>query len=194
MASESRMTQLLTYFKALADKNRLKILGILALESQSVEQLAALLHLRPSTISHHLAKLAAADLVSARAEGYYSVYQLETGALEKMARQISKETFSGLTAMVDLEAYDRQVVANFSAPDGSLKTIPSQLTKRKIVLRYLVGAFQHGRSYPESEVNGILARYHPDTATLRRELVAEKLLARESGVYWRTISAGKTER
>ena len=66
--------ELLSFYKALADANRLKIVGLLAGQSYSVEELAALLGLRPSTVSHHLAKLAEAGLVSARTESYYSVY------------------------------------------------------------------------------------------------------------------------
>jgi hypothetical protein len=34
-------------------------------------------------------------------------------------------------------------------------------------------------------VNAIIKRYHPDTATLRRELIGNKLMQRENGVYWR---------
>jgi DNA-binding transcriptional ArsR family regulator len=43
--------QLLTFFKALADANRLKIIGLLAQQPYSVEQLSAMLELRPDSIS-----------------------------------------------------------------------------------------------------------------------------------------------
>ena len=76
-------TELVAFFKALADSNRLKIVGLLAQQPYSVEELAALLELKPPTVSHHLSKLAEVGLVSARAEGYYSVYQLEEAALLK---------------------------------------------------------------------------------------------------------------
>jgi DNA-binding transcriptional ArsR family regulator len=76
-------TELVTFFKALADSSRLKIVGLLAQRPYTVEQLAAMLDLRPSTVSHHLSRLTEAGLVSARAEGYYSVYQLEEKALEE---------------------------------------------------------------------------------------------------------------
>lgn len=69
--------ELLYFFKALADANRLKIIGLLAQSPLSVEQIAELLKLHSSTVSHHLARLAKVGLVSARAEGYYSVYQLD---------------------------------------------------------------------------------------------------------------------
>ena len=55
--------ELVTFFKALADSNRLKIVGLLAEKPYSVEELAALLDLKPSTISHHLARLSEAGVI-----------------------------------------------------------------------------------------------------------------------------------
>ena len=49
--------ELVVFYKALADANRLKIVGLLAGRSYSVEELAALLNLKPSTVSHHLSKV-----------------------------------------------------------------------------------------------------------------------------------------
>jgi predicted transcriptional regulator len=187
MNSES--SELLEFFKALADANRLKIVGLLSQKGYTVEQLAAMLELRPSTVSHHLSRLARASLVSARAEGYYSVYELETDALENMARRLlSREELLAVAADIDLDAFDRKVVADFSLPDGRLKTIPAQHKKLLAILRNLVLDFKLGTRYSEKRINTILSRYHDDTATLRRELVGAGLLAREAGKYWRIES------
>lgn len=86
-------TELVSIFKALADANRLKIVGLLAQQPYSVEQLAALLNLKPPTVSHHLSKLAEVGLVSAKAEGYYSVYQLEEATLQKTRLLFSNRIF-----------------------------------------------------------------------------------------------------
>ncbi|NIO06901.1 MAG: metalloregulator ArsR/SmtB family transcription factor [Deltaproteobacteria bacterium] len=178
--------QLLDFFKALADANRLKILGLLAREAFTVEQLAAMLELRPSTVSHHLSRLSKIGLVSARAEGYYNLYRLETSKLEDMAREIfSHEAISAIAADVDLEAYDRKVLTDFSNPDGSLKIIPAQRKKLMVILRHIANSFEQEVRYPEPEVNQILAKFHEDTATLRRELVGAGLLERHRGKYWR---------
>jgi predicted transcriptional regulator len=178
--------ELIGFFKALADANRLKILGLLAREAYSVEQLAALLDLRPSTVSHHLARLAEAGLVSARAESYYNVYRLEPGALEAMAqRLLAEETLPSLAEGVDRSSYERKVVDDYTLPDGRLKTIPAQRKKLEAVLRHVVLDFEPGVHYSEKQVNQTLARYHQDTATLRRELVGYGLLQRRSGEYWR---------
>jgi DNA-binding HxlR family transcriptional regulator len=179
--------QLLIFFKALADATRLKIVGLLAQKSLSVEELATLLALRPSTVSHHLSMLSDAGLVSARAESYYNVYQLESKVLEEMSHHLlAHDTLPAAAAMVDINAYDRQVLNDFLLPDGHLKAVPAQRKKREAVLRHVLQAFEPGIRYSEKQVNEILVRFHHDTATLRRELIVYKMLARESGEYWRT--------
>jgi biotin operon repressor len=180
--------ELVNFFKALADPNRLKIVGLLAQQSYSVEELAALLNLKASTVSHHLARLSEAGLVSARTQSYYNVYQLEKEALESKSRSLfSSADLSASIAGVDLEAYDQKVVADFTRKDGSLKTIPAQRKKLEAVLRYVARAFKVGKRYSEKQVNEILGGYHEDTATLRRELVGYGLMKREGGggEYWR---------
>jgi len=180
--------ELLAFFKALADANRLKIVGLLALRSYSGEELVALLGLKASTVSHHLSRLAGVGLVSARAEGYYSVYQLEESALQKIRLLFSLTDLVSAAAGVDLGAYDRKVIHDFTRPDGSLKEIPAQRKKLEAILRYVVKDFEPGKRYPEKQVNEILSRFHPDTASLRRELVAANLMERAGGggEYWRT--------
>lgn len=179
--------ELVAFFKALADSSRLKIMGLLAQQPYSVEQLAAILHLRPSTVSHHLSKLAEVGLVSAKADSYYNVYQLEEEALQRTRLLFSQDDLAAVIEDVDLDAYDRKVVEDYSLPDGSLKTIPAQRKKLEAILRYVVQAFEPGMRYSEKQVNEMLARYHEDTATLRRELVGYKLMQREGGGgdYWR---------
>ncbi len=180
--------ELVTFFKALADTNRLKIVGLLAEKPYSVEELAELLKLKPPTISHHLAKLVEAGLVTSRTESYYNVYQLDHSVLELKARNMfSQQELSTVAAEVDVDAYDNKVIKDFSRRDGSLKTLPSQRKKLEAILRYVVKAFEVGKRYSEKQVNDTLARYHPDTATLRRELVGNGLMQREGGgrEYWR---------
>ena len=179
--------ELVIFFKALADANRLKIVGLLARRGYSVEELAALLNLKPPTVSHHLSKLAEAGLVTVRAEGYYSIYQLDRDALEAAARgMFSNERLTAVAGDVDLDAFDRKVLANFCLPDGHLREIPAQRRKLEVVLRYLMKTFEPGLRYSEKQVNQKLARFHEDTATLRRELVGYGLMKREGGGgdYW----------
>jgi len=182
--------ELVAFFKALADANRLKIVGLLAQQPYSVEQLAAILRLRPSTVSHHLSKLAEVGLVSAKADSYYNVYQLEEETLQKTRLMFSQQDLAAVVEDVDLDAYDRKVVEDYSLPDGHLKTIPAQRKKLEAVLGYVVKAFEPNVRYSEEQVNEILLRFHDDTATLRRELVGYGLMGREGGggEYWRVDS------
>jgi len=185
-----RFEALLGFFKALSDPNRLRIIGLLAQQPLSVEQMAEMLSLRPSTVSHHLAALSRAGLVSARPESYYNVYSFNPEALEKLARQLlARETLTTLAADVDLDAYDRKVIKDFCTPDGRVKAFPAQRKKFEAILRYVLWDFEPGRRYSEKEVNQILSRFNDDTATLRRELVDYRMLQRQGGggEYWRPI-------
>jgi predicted transcriptional regulator len=180
--------ELVTFFKALSDANRLKIIGLLAQQPYSVEELAALLDLKASTVSHHLAKLTRVGLVSAKADSYYNVYQLDEKALEAKSRSIfSQENLAASVADIDADAYDNKVVKDYVRKDGSLKTIPAQKKKLEAVLRYVVKAFEVNKRYSEKKVNEILGGYHADYASLRRELVGFGLMKREGGggEYWR---------
>ena len=85
-----------------------------------------------------------------------------------------------------MDGYDRKVLEDYTLPDGRLKNIPAQRKKLDVILRFLARSFEPGIRYSEKEVNGILARYHQDTATLRRELVGMGLLRRspDGAEYW----------
>jgi predicted transcriptional regulator len=186
ISTQQNDDQLLTFFKAMADSNRLKIIGLLSQHPYTVEELAAMLNLRPPTVSHHLKLLSEAGLVSARAESYYNLYQLESSVLEQIASSlITRDKLPSMAAEVDLQAYDHMVLRNILLPDGKLKVIPAQRKKREVVLKYILNAFEPGVRYPEQQVNEILNRFHPDTATLRREMIVYKLMTRSGGEYWR---------
>jgi len=185
---------MLSFFKALADATRLKIVGLLAEQEYTVEQLAAILGLGASTVSHHLTRLARAGLVSARAESYYNYYRLEKGALEAAAQRLLSEETLRAAAEANTQgspsgkadAYDRRVLRNYLLLDGRLKTIPAQRKKLEVILRFIVQSFEPGRRYSEKMVNQTLSRFHADTASLRRELIGFRLMEREKGEYWRT--------
>lgn len=176
---------LLVYLKTLADETRLRILGLVATQRRSVEELAALLDLRPSTISWHLARLKEIGLVQMRAEGPTHLYRMNGRGLGRIHKLLGAPERLALVGDVEEDAFERKVLSDFLEA-GRLKEIPAYRKKRQIILRWLVRQFEYGRQYPEAEVNEIIKRYHPDTATLRREMVGEKLMAREHGVYWRT--------
>lgn len=178
------------YLKLLANETRLKLLGLLAERERSVGELAAIVALKEPTISHHLAKLTEAGLLQMRAEGTVHLYRLNAEALQSLSRELfTAGHVVALGGHADADAWERKVLRSFL--DGErLTKIPDTRKKRDVVLRWLVGNFEEGRRYPEREVNEIIQRRHPDSATLRRELVGAKLMEREGGVYWR-LPAGR---
>jgi len=83
------------------------------------------------------------------------------------------------------EEYRRKVIEAFFEY-GRLKAIPAQRKKKRIVLEEIAKVFEPGRVYTEREVNIMIADFHDDFCTIRRELIGESLLARDNGQYWRT--------
>lgn len=149
-----------------------------------------MLHLRPSTISRHLTKLAEAGLASTTARSYYNIYQLELKILENLAQRLLKlEILPAMASGVDMNAYDKKAIPDYLQPDGRLKTIPAQRKKLEAVLRNLIDQFEPGHTYNERQVNEIIARFHADTASLRRELIDARLLKRskDGREYWRVV-------
>lgn len=174
--------QILNFFKALADVERLKITGLLALEPRTAAQIAELLQLKLQKAVNHLAMLVHFGLV--KQDG--STYSLDADAVQAMARQALAGSRPSVK-LDDLEGpeYDRKVLSSYLNPDGSLKALPTQDKKLMVILRYVLPVFQAGERYPEKTVNQMLSRYYADTASLRRYLVDTGLVARENGVYWR---------
>ena len=179
---------LLAFFKALADHNRLRIVGLLAHAPQTVEQLAAALGVGSPTVSHHLRRLAGVGLVHARAEGPYSVYALDAEPLHDLARRLlGDETLPGLAADAELDAFDRKVLATFVGPDGRFTAFPTQAKKSSVLVRHALQAFEHGVAYTERQVNERLQRFSDDTARIRRAFVDHGYMRRtaDGSRYWR---------
>jgi len=82
------------------------------------------------------------------------------------------------------QPWEEKVLASFLEGDR-LTRLPARLKKRMVVLRWLLQKFERGRRYPQSELNGILVRHHPDVAQIRREFIVYGLMDREESVYWR---------
>jgi len=182
MEGNLQSDELMSFVSALADAERLKIIGVLAVQRSSLSQVAATLNLKPADVSHHLQQLIEAGLVSSKGDQYY----LDVEALNTLSRNVLADLRPRLTPNdFEGEAFERKVLSDYMTPQGSLKQLPTQYKKLLVVLRYMLQAFEPGERYPEKQVNLILRRYYPDTASIRRYMVDEGLMAREKGVYWR---------
>lgn len=188
---DAELAAALSFFKALADESRLRILGLLAERPCSVEELAAGLGLRTPTVSHHLQALRRLGFVEMRPEGTTHRYALDLQRLNELSRELLRPEKVLSLADGDVDAaWERKVLRDFFSGE-ELKEIPASRKKREVVLRWLVGRFEPRRRYPEQELNEILRRHHPDVATLRREFIATGLMQRQDSVYWRTLQADK---
>ena len=109
------------------------------------------------------------------------------GALERLARRVLQpaEEKAKRGALRKAESFDIRVLEAFVDADGRLKTIPAARKKRGAVLRWLMRDFEEGRRYSEAEVNARIQRRHWDSATLRRELIGHRMMARAERMYWR---------
>jgi predicted transcriptional regulator len=176
---------LLQFFKVMANESRLKLVGILAQRECSVEELAALLQLKEPTISHHLARLKASGLVTMRPEGNTHFYRLDSEALQELNKAIlMQDHMPALVAAVSEGSWEDKVLKTY-LEEGRLKQIPASRRKRVVILKWLVGHFDLEKNYPERAVNQIIQQYHPDSETLRRELIGYRMMQRDQGVYWR---------
>lgn len=179
---------LVTFFKALADESRLRIIGVLASREATGGELAALLDLKPPTVTHHLAKLRELGLVTRRIEGATHHYRLVPERVEALAKQVlSSETARATDATLDHDAYAQKVLRSFI--DGeTILSIPTSRRKRDVVLAWLVERLPQDRALPELELNALIQRHHPDAAAIRRELVCSGFFTREHSVYRRATT------
>ncbi len=127
---------LLSTLKALSDESRLRIVGLLAARPHAVEELAAALALSPGTVVHHLKRLEAVGLVSARSARPYVEYSLALETLREVGRRLGRLE-AVPEAGIDLPgpdgrpipAYDAKVLRAFIS-DDRLVSIPAQEKKR----------------------------------------------------------------
>jgi DNA-binding transcriptional ArsR family regulator len=92
MSQANKLAPLLPFFQTMSDATRLRLVGLLAHGPRSVEQLATELLLSPSTVSHHLKRLSALELVAAHVDGHYHVYRLRQERLDELSDLLRQAT------------------------------------------------------------------------------------------------------
>ena len=190
-------THLLNTLKALADESRLTMLRLLHEREHAVGDLAARIELTEPTVSHHLARLREAGLVTLRMAGnqrFYRVNEVGLKAFKKLidtleqtppAQQIEAFDESWITAL-GWDEEDLQVLRECTT-NRRLISLPSKRKKLMIILRWLATNFEADKLYTEKEVNSVLkAAYERDYVSLRRDLVDFGYLRRErdGAKYW----------
>lgn len=163
----------------LADPDRLRVFGALALDPGTSEDLVDRTGLPARAVLSALAKLEAGGAVRLRDD----IWTVDVGSLRRHAQE----------AAVASEGYEEEGLEPRTAAvlraflrDGRLASIPSHRSKRLVVLDHVAKVFELGVRYPEREVDALLRAFHDDHAALRRYLVDEQFLSRADGVYWRS--------
>jgi hypothetical protein len=74
--------------------------------------------------------------------------------------------------------------------DGTLISIPVKSDKKIAVLLHIAQDLSPTAKYPEKELNAIIAKYHDDTAAIRRYMIEYGILDRDSeSVYWISVNS-----
>ncbi|NTY00331.1 metalloregulator ArsR/SmtB family transcription factor [Deinococcus sp. JMULE3] len=168
-------------FRALSHPARLSLLRLVWTREASGDELARLMNLAPATVSHHLAQLTEAGLILTRQDGHHRLHRAHAAALDLNLADVVR---GAAPAPTPDDPYRDRVLRAF-LKGGRLTTLPAQRKKKDVILHELVTLFEHGRHYPEAEVNAVLLDVYADVSTLRREMIGLGVLNRERGVYWR---------
>jgi predicted transcriptional regulator len=188
VAAGREFEELVDFLKVLADRSRLRILGMLSEREYTVREMASVLGLKEPTVSLHLNMLKSREMVKMRKEGTSHFYSLSQESVFALLKEVAQKANTGLEEDPNSSEFERHVLQHFFA-EGRLREIPVKRSKQLVVLRRLAQEFVAGNLYSEKEVNETLKRFHPDCASLRRLMVDYRLMARKDGFYWRLETA-----
>ena len=176
--------EMLDFVKALSDADRLRIVGLLTRKPMRAAEIAGTMNMSLQDTIRHLFHLEHGNIVLRSVDG---VYSLDNDGLENLARQQFEGTKPAYLPDSMMKEDARKVLAGHLNPDGTIKQIPAQAGRKKVILEYVITAFEPGRTYTERETNLLLARFNKDTSSLRRYLVDAAMLLRErdGSKYWR---------
>ena len=175
--------EIVDFLKAMADVDRLRIIGVLAQGNTKRDDIADQLHIPVRDALQHLSFLEYVGIV----EETDGLYTLNLNKLEKMSRDQLHGGKEEYTPAPDMDDKSRKILIACLGADGTIKRLPSQASQLKVILEYLIQAFTPGWNYSEKEVNAIIRRFHVDVSGLRRDLVDAGLLGRvrDGSRYWR---------
>ncbi|MBI5841169.1 MAG: DUF2087 domain-containing protein [Chloroflexi bacterium] len=175
--------EMLNFLKAMSSADRLRIIGLLAQKTAKKDEIVTRLNLPLRQVVNHLAFLEHVGVIG-QTDG---VYELKTTDLQKLARKQLAVERPAYVPAPELDKKSSKILKAYLNADGSIKQLPFQPGRLRVILDYLVQAFEPDVDYAEKEVNTIIKRFHEDFSGLRRDLIEAGLLARESdgSRYWR---------
>jgi hypothetical protein len=165
----------------LADDDRRRVFAALVLGGSTLDEVREATGLTSRRAATALARLVSSDLVVRSDRGDHVLL----GEAFRLAAVAAAPARPGPDPMDDMPEDDARILRRYFR-GGRLTQIPSQLSRRRVVLDRLAQEFDVGSRYSERQVNAILGRFHEDVASLRRFLVDEGFLDRAAGEYWRS--------
>jgi hypothetical protein len=164
----------------LADDDRRRVVAALVLGASTLDEVRTATGLPARPAATALARLVAAELVVRGDDGQH----LLLGEAFRRAAIAAAPARPAPDLTDDVPADQARILGRYLR-GGRLVQIPTQRSRRMIVLDRLAQEFDVGARYSERQVNAILRRFHEDVASLRRFLVDEGFLDRAAGTYWR---------
>ncbi|MBV7339666.1 metalloregulator ArsR/SmtB family transcription factor [Chloroflexi bacterium TSY] len=188
------MNDILDFLKLLADATRLNIIGLLAQQPRSGDELATILGIKPSTISHHVTRLQEAGLLAVNAQQYYKIYALNTQTLQRYTTLLTPEELAQRVRTeekVDATAYATQILSRWLKGDR-VQGIPRKVQHKRVVFDWIVDQFKQDQRYDDEQVWKLVAqRCHPHyVGEMIRLMVNADYFDRltDGSWYWRTDS------
>ncbi len=166
----------------LAEESRLKVAAAVVLGARREPDIVTATGLAARTVRTALDRLVRGGIVVTTPNGDMRV---AVERFKEAAQRAAAERPQRRPEELGATADQAQVLRNYLV-DGRLTHIPTNRSKRLVVLDFLAGQLEPGRVYQEQEVNYALGRFHADYAALRRYLVEDELLERRDGFYWRS--------
>ena len=165
----------------LADDDRRRVFAALVLGGSTLDEVREATGLTSRRAATALARLVSGDLVVRSDRGDHVLL----GEAFRLAAVAAAPARPGPDPTDDMPEDDARILRRYFR-GSRLTQIPSQLSRRRVVLDRLAQEFDVGSRYSERQVNAILGRFHEDVASLRRFLVDEGFLDRAAGEYWRS--------
>lgn len=167
------------FLRLAVDPVRLAVLGHAVAGPVDTEHVARVLDVRVRSVRDAVGRLRAAGLLDAE-------NRLDRDVLRDLASSLPQTPPADSHIVGGTWSSEEAEVLSRFFTGGRLSSIPTQQSKRRVVLERLAQEFEPGLRYQEAEVNFTLQMFHADYAALRRYLVDEGLMTRAEGVYWRT--------
>ncbi|HRQ39657.1 MAG TPA: DUF2087 domain-containing protein [Chloroflexota bacterium] len=170
---------LLNFFKAVGQADRLRVLGKLAGQPATVPELAAVLAMKETAVTHHLRALQSAGLVTQQTVNHLPTFSFSNTGLDVLQNIVEGN--------ITPEKAEERVLRHYVV-DGRLRAIPPRPEERAIILRWMAHKFEPDRRYTETEVTDLVQQYFDHPLTLRRILADHHFLRQTGRHYWRPLA------